>query len=371
MAVTAFASADADPVANPNVDATVLQADLPVGSVQLYGAAQDSLDASPVWVWSWTILAKPSGSSASLSNATVQNPTLDGVDVWGNYLVHLVATNTDNGNAQSESDPTAAPTSSFVVVRVTSAARTLQKPAPGERGWHVQYHDLVDEVDAISNAVGSHNIGDHADVVDATGADLEALTSGGYADDPDAVSPNPGGRLHKHRGDDIDAASTIAPGTLRLSEPAIDPAAPKAITRGRLVFSAHLPEMNPDNSPPHLAFYIDDDDVRLDHFSVVMAAGGQTAGGVAPVYDVEVHEATTANIAAGSTGVLISSGGVNAEIQNIQAASNGAPVSAKSSRALNLDVTSNRFIVVVFSSSDARTVEAQGVTVSVVCHRRV
>lgn len=374
MAVTAFASADADPVANPNVDATVLQADLPVGSVQLYGAAQDSLDASPVWVWSWTILAKPSGSSASLSSATAQNPTLDDVDVWGNYLVHLVATNTDNGNAQSESDPTAAPTSSFVVVRVTSTSRTLQKPAPGERGWHTQYHDLVDEVDGIASTVGAHNIEDHADVTDATGADLEALTSGGYADDPDLLNPNPGARLHKHKGGDVDAATLAGRGTVLLSAPPLDAAAPKAITRERLTFTAHLPEMNPDNSPPHLAFYVADSNVVVDHLAVAMADGGSTGSGVAPLYDLELHEATEANIAAGSTGSLITDGGgvpVNAEILNIRAASNGAPVAAKSSSSLNLSVTADRYIVAVFSTADPRTAEAQGVTLTVVCHRRV
>ena len=87
MTVTMYASGDPTPIANPNVNPEIDLSSgggpLPVASVQIYGDGVDSTDGSPTWVYTWDILDKPSGSPASLSSTSAQNPTLNGVDVWG------------------------------------------------------------------------------------------------------------------------------------------------------------------------------------------------------------------------------------------------------------------------------------------------
>ena len=232
MAVVAYASADNQPTTNPHVDAVIdLSAGGTIGAavnVQLYGTALDSTDASPSFTFAWTLLSKPSGSAASLSSSTAQNPTLDAVDTWGNYRLMLVATNTNN-SAVSETNALRAPSSAFVIVRVKSPNQGIQKPAPGERNWHDDIHVWADRIESFTSGFVAHNIVDHADVVDATGADLEQLTGGGYATDPAGTNPaNPQGVsiLHKHYGSDVDPATTSVRGTVVLDSAPADPAAP-------------------------------------------------------------------------------------------------------------------------------------------------
>jgi len=230
MAVTAYASGNAAPATNPSVDPLIGQATLPVATVQLYGAAADSTDAAATFTWAWSILAKPAGSTATLSSFTAQSPTLNGVDVWGNYRMMLIATSSTA--LVSQADPLLAPTTAFVTVRVTSAQHALQKPAAGERNWHDELYIWADKIESFVSAA-PHNIDSHLDVTDATGADLEALTSGGYADDPNTgAAANPGGMLHKHKGTDIDAATTSTVGVVKLSGTPADPAAPVVMNDG-------------------------------------------------------------------------------------------------------------------------------------------
>ncbi len=68
--------------------------------VQLDGTATDS-DGDPVESWSWTIDSAPVGSTATLSDATIQNPTLT-PDVAGRYFLSLVVSDgTDDSLAAS------------------------------------------------------------------------------------------------------------------------------------------------------------------------------------------------------------------------------------------------------------------------------
>ena len=131
----------------------------------------------------------------------------------------------------SDLDPLKAPTASFVAVEVLGAARGLRKPAAGARNWHGAYYDLVDEIEGLGTGIGTHTIVSHSDVTVATGADLDVLTGGGYADDPDTTTPNPGARLHKHKGPDIDVATQIAAGVVYLSDAPVSAVAPKAINK--------------------------------------------------------------------------------------------------------------------------------------------
>ena len=114
-----------------------------------------------------------------------------------------------------------APSSAFVVVRVASPNRGIQKMAKGERNW---YNDAWEWAQAIEDGAGGpsdHNIIDHNDVTAATGPDLEAMTQGGYAIDPDAANPlnDEGFRpLHKHYGSTINAGTDLARGTVKVEE---------------------------------------------------------------------------------------------------------------------------------------------------------
>lgn len=230
MAVLAYASAVLDPVANPGTAAEVDLAvvSLPV-DVPLYGAGVDTADGGAVWTYSWSILSAPAGSAAALSSTTGQNPSLLGVDLWGNYVLALVVTNTNTGGV-SETDPREIPSAALVVVKVLSAGNGLEKPAAGQRGWTAALHRLIDLVDGSGAGVGAHTLTDHSDVVDATGAQLEVLTGHSYVDDPEA----PGSPLHRHRGAEVDPASILDRGTVVLESAPLDPVNPRVINAERL-----------------------------------------------------------------------------------------------------------------------------------------
>ena len=243
MALVAYASADAAPTTNPHVDFVIdLNAGGTIGagvSAQLYGSGVDSTDGAPNLTYAWSLLSKPTGSNAAISSATAQNPTLNAVDVWGNYRLMLTVTNTNNA-AVSETNALKAPSSAFVIVRVKSTNQAIQKPAPGERNWHDDIYVWADKIEAMSSGLVPHNIVDHADVVDATGADLEALTGGAYAEDPAGTNPaNPQGVsiLHKHYGSTVDPATTTIRGTVVTAQTPANPTNPVVLTNETIVYT--------------------------------------------------------------------------------------------------------------------------------------
>lgn len=145
--ITVFTSAQANPQSSQS-DLSVNQEDLPQSSLQFYADATDSSDPSATFTFSWSILQKPTGSSASFVNANVQNPVLDNVDTWGNYRLFCIATSSAGGTSQS--DPILAPNTSFVSVRVLSENRDLQKMSAGERDWHTYAHEWVQSIEDMS-----------------------------------------------------------------------------------------------------------------------------------------------------------------------------------------------------------------------------
>lgn len=128
-------------------DSILAAADLPLNA-PLYASAVDSSDESATFGFTWFLLRKPTGSTASLSANNVSNPMLNNIDVWGNYRLFLVATNTATGES-SETDPLLAPSSAFTHVRITSEALGLQKPAAGERDWMAVAHKWVEELEDL------------------------------------------------------------------------------------------------------------------------------------------------------------------------------------------------------------------------------
>lgn len=148
MAIIVYASTQ--PINNQYnnmTDAEIAQASLSnTLQVGLFAEAVDDSDENASFSYNWSLLDKPSGSNASFSSAVIQNPALNGVDVWGNYRIMVIATNASTGES-SATDQIVAPNSSFVTVRVNSTNRGLEKPAKGERNWHTKAREWVSAID--------------------------------------------------------------------------------------------------------------------------------------------------------------------------------------------------------------------------------
>ena len=227
MAVIAYASANSDPIGNPDENISIdLSAVALPQTAQCYGEAFDSANpANTNWAWTWTILDDDSpGNSAALSSAAVQDPTLD-VPTWRNVRLFLVVENT-NTNEFSQQDPLLAPDSAFLVAEVLSAEAGLQLVAAGERNYHHKIHAVISQVETGAAGLGAHTIDSHTDTM-ATGAQLSKLTDGSNATG-----------LHAHGVDDVAAATTTGRGAVYLEE--VGGGTAKVITRERVAFQAFI-----------------------------------------------------------------------------------------------------------------------------------
>jgi hypothetical protein len=318
MSVTAFAAGVANPKLNPNTDAEIdlSSVSLPQ-TVTVYGDGLDTSDPAATFTYQWSIVGEADPTPAAfLNDPTLQAPACT-VGAWSNVRLFLVVTNASTAET-SEPDPRLAPSSAFVVVRTKSQIRGIQKPAPGERDY---YDDLYEWADALEAGVLSHTITDHSDVVDATGAELEALTGGSYAEEPAGTT------LHIHKGADIDNATTTTRGVVLLE----DTGSGKVIQKERVQFTAFVNEtelltgMYPAVVPQGydssgavtgsnmMATFKAADDIVIESWNVTLKNGGSASPGVN--YAMELATGTEANFlgdsmaAAGSdTGSVIVDG---------------------------------------------------------------
>lgn len=90
-----FAVVALPPIANAGPDQTVLQGSL----VQLNGSGSTDPNMQPL-TYAWTLITRPPGSNAVLSNPTSVNPTFT-PDVFGTYVAQLVV---NNGSMDSSPD---------------------------------------------------------------------------------------------------------------------------------------------------------------------------------------------------------------------------------------------------------------------------
>lgn len=143
--------------------------------VTLYAYALDSEDGAASFSYSWHILRKPAASAADFDDAQIASPTLEGVDVWGDYRIFCIATNTTSGDT-SEADPIKAPNSNFCQVRVRSEHLALVKPAAGERDWFLYAYEWVDALEGLKPVVDDHE--ERITVLEAAGSatTFDALT---------------------------------------------------------------------------------------------------------------------------------------------------------------------------------------------------
>lgn len=176
------------PVAVTNGIQAAAYGDLPK-TVNLVGTASFDPDADPITAYSWTLLDKPTGSTAVLATPDAASTDIT-VDVPGDYLAQLEVT--ANGE-QSDTDALTAPDSSYAVVRATTQHRALTLPASGERGWADVVNGDLATLDALAGTHDAHvaDQGAHwplGDEVDHGALRLEDAPAS--AVDPIALGPN-------------------------------------------------------------------------------------------------------------------------------------------------------------------------------------
>lgn len=108
--------ANTAPVANAGPDQTA-----PVGqTVQLSGAASSDVDGDPL-TFSWSLITRPQGSQATLTNATSVNPTFQ-IDAAGSYVVRLIVS---DGTVSSAADTVIVSTSNSAPVANAGPDQTV------------------------------------------------------------------------------------------------------------------------------------------------------------------------------------------------------------------------------------------------------
>ena len=206
-------------------DVTISQSTVGSATSATLGPATptDSQGGQSISRWEWTLLYKPPGSSAAVRAASQNTNTciIDGIDTWGNYLVHVWIT--DSYGKSSESRPEFTPSGAFATVRVTSSGAALEKLATGERDWVERYNKVVNQVERNSASATSF------DDLDTTvsRAELEELAGGNET------------RLHTHPNDSYPLANQLRPGVVYLAEPAADGTHPRVSTQPRAAWEGH------------------------------------------------------------------------------------------------------------------------------------
>lgn len=216
--------------------------------------------------YSWSVLDKPSATTAVFSSATAQNPTYGPLDVAGNYLLLLVV----NDGAASEANPLKAPDAARVVLRVLTSKLVVEKPAKGERNWHLAYRVLVDALETFRNLFNTHLVESHTGMhATSTAANLKKLTN-----NEDATG------LHTHPGAGVAAASATANGVVRLKDAPLDAGIPIVNTRTRTSFTSnHAGTVTTrtqvaGESEAHAAFRIGRGDLYFERFEATLGDGG-------------------------------------------------------------------------------------------------
>lgn len=143
-------------------------------SQQFYASAVDTAHAGATFTYSWTLIQKPAGSTASLSGQLTATPTLNNVDVFGNYRLFCIARNSSTLET-SETSVVLAPNTSFVHARVLSETLGLEKPAIGERDWALKTNAMVDVLEDLAIQGNDHET--RIDILEAATESVNATTT--------------------------------------------------------------------------------------------------------------------------------------------------------------------------------------------------
>jgi hypothetical protein len=354
--IIAYASANADPINNPAVDAEVdlATASTPV-SVTLYGDAVDTVNAGASFSFQWSLLDSDATNPPTLSSTTTQNITVNNISAWHNIRVHLVATNTATSET-SETDILLAPTASFSEIRVLSAEQGIQKPAKNSRNWEPV---LEDWADAIEGGV-SLSVNELSDVTNATGAQLDILVGGGDAEQT-------GTALHTHTGAHITNATATTAGVVQLEETSSAVGVPRVLVNERVILTGTsdrsidtggVVEEIVTSSIPHVLWSATRSELKVHAFTIALADSG--AGGT---FTFQLYSGSVAQYNAGTLSAIGVSLGMSP--------AGNVPITKAVAFASPVTVSAGDVLGLVCIASPAVGSGGQMLSVTVECEREV
>ena len=120
---------------------------LPTSQV-LSGSGTPGTGGTTIVGYAWTLIDVPTGSGASLSSGTAQNPTLNGIDLPGTYIAKLVVT--DDAGGVSESATIDVPDAAFAYVCALTEHADLEIPGYSERNWKDKLTGWAAKIDELT-----------------------------------------------------------------------------------------------------------------------------------------------------------------------------------------------------------------------------
>lgn len=117
--------------------------------VQLEGNTSFDPDGYAIVAYQWTLVSKPTGSAAALSNPAIHNPTFT-ADLPGSYLFFLTVLSNDPVPADGQSQTTMrlAPSSALIEVTAETEFFEFSIPALGSRNWAARMQEALLVIDA-------------------------------------------------------------------------------------------------------------------------------------------------------------------------------------------------------------------------------
>lgn len=217
------------PVANAGTYTNKAYGSLPTTQA-LTGSGTPGTGASSITAWLWALIDKPTGSAAALSSTSVQNPTLNGIDTQGTYVLKLVVT--DDLGQVSETVTEDCPDSAIGTLTVTTEFADLEIPGNWQRNWKDQLTGWADAIDGLTAAT--------------------------------------------------EVATTTTEGIVALSETPVDAAAPVAVTQdrvylvGRVTGKIAATTMSGNPAQSLIQFYIPEE-INAVGWGYALANGGHSA----------------------------------------------------------------------------------------------
>lgn len=260
--------------------------------IQLTGSGTPGDGGSTIDAWQWYVDSAGAPEAVwSIDDDEIQNPKITVTSGFGTLRAMLVVTDDQAAESVGPEDLAGAPNEAFVTIELPFPNTGLIAEGAGERATTDKKVALVKEVDAIRGDLTDHATGG-LHTSSATGAQIDSLFAGS------AVA----GSGHTHPATQISTFAAVdTPGKIQLAEDALNPGAPKAVTRVRVLFTAHWNgEVAPEAGTPNdgqIAFLNINDNLILEAIGIALRDGGGTSG---DDWRFVVYEVTAAKYLANS-----------------------------------------------------------------------
>lgn len=327
--IVAYAAFSSPPdAAGATRESTTALSSLPnAAPIPIFGAATDSADPGAVFSFSWSVLSPLSGQTASVTDPASASTALDNIAaIWGDVRLFLIATNTGTGQT-SESDPRLAPDSAFITLRVTSADKSLTRPATGSRNWQSSLNaalQALEDLDPGGNVTGAS--------VNGAGDLILTLEGGATINAGSVVGPAGANGADGANGANGANGADGAPGALCFS------ASINSVHDG----SALIDGINVAKQELVAGPWYTDRDIRIDVISAALKS--MTAAG-SPIV-LELIEGTLAQYLSNANTGLNATG----HTISLSAASPGDPAAAKLGPGYN--ISADRWFAIRINSTD-------------------